>query len=127
MDSHSTQVIAHETSAGVWQTRHEGGMFVSSGGANGVSPLPFEIFVPKVAECTNVSCSFGGSLTHVAYGASRMEFTAMQTAQSMGLAAALAIDGDNIIQNVSYSTLRTALLASASLSGEVAPVLPQTT
>ncbi|MGO7279365.1 FAD-dependent oxidoreductase [Rhizobium ruizarguesonis] len=127
MDSHSTQVVAHETSAGVWQTRHEGGMFVTSGGANGVSPLPFEIFVPKVAECTNVSCSFGGSLTHVAYGASRMEFTAMQTAQSMGLAASLAIDGDNVIQNVSYSTLRTALLASPVLSGEVAPVIPQTT
>lgn len=127
MDSHSTQVVANETSAGVWQLRHEGGMFVTSGGANGVSPLPYEIFVPKVAECTNVSCSFGGSLTHVAYGASRMEFTAMQTAQSMGLAAALAIDGDNIIQNVNYGTLRTALLASPALSGEVSPVIPQTT
>lgn len=127
MDSHATMVIAHEKSAGVWQVRYEGLLFVSSGGANGVAPLPYEIFVPKVAECTNVSCSFGGSLTHVAYGSSRMEFTAMQTGQTLGYAAALAIDGDNIIQNVNQTTLRTGILASASLSGEVAPVLPQTT
>lgn len=127
MDSHSTQVVAHETSAGVWQLRHEGGMLIMGGGADGKSPLPFEIFVPKVAECTNVSCSFGASLTHAGYGSSRMEFTAMQTAQSMGHAASLAIDGDGIIQNVNYGTLRTALLASPVLSGEVAPVLPQTT
>ena len=127
MDSHSTQAVAHEISAGVWQIRHEGGMFVSAGGSNLLSPLPFEIFVPKVAECTNISCSFGGSLTHVGYGSSRMEFTAMQTAYSMGHAAALAIDGDGIIQNVNYSTLRTELLASPALSGEVAPILAQTT
>jgi hypothetical protein len=127
MDSHSTQVVAHEKTAGVWQLRHEGGMFVAAGGVNLMAPLPYEIFVPKVAECTNVSCSFGASLTHVGYGSSRMEFTAMQTAQSMAIAAALAVDGDNIIQNVDYATLRTALLASPVLSGEVAPVLPQTT
>lgn len=127
MDSHSTQVVAHETSAGVWQLRHEGGMFVSAGGSNLLSPLPFEIFVPQASQCTNVSCSFGASLTHVAYGSTRMEFTAMQTGYSMGHAAALAIEGDGIIQNVNYATLRTELLASPALSGEVAPVLPQTT
>lgn len=127
MDSHSTQVVAHEVSAGVWQLRHEGGMFVTAGGANLQSPMPYEIFVPKVAECTNLSCSFGASLTHVAYGSSRMEFTAMQTAQTMGVAMALALDGDNIIQHVDYPTLRAAVLASPELSGEVAPVLPQTT
>lgn len=127
MDSHSTQVVAREMSAGVWQICHEGGMFVGSGGVNNISPLPFEIFVPKIAECTNVSCSFGASLTHVAYGSSRMEFTAMQTAYSMAVAACQAIDGDNIIQNVNYATLRTAILASPVLSGEVAPVIPQTT
>ncbi len=127
MDSHGVFLVAQEASAGSWKTRREGGLFISSGGANGLSPLPYEIFVPKSAECTNVSCSFGGSLTHVAYGSSRMEFTAMQTGQTMGYAASLAIDGDNIIQNVNQSTLRTGILASASLSGEVAPVLPQTT
>ncbi len=56
-----------------------------------------------------------------------MEHTAGQTGQSFGLAHSLAIDGDGIIQNVNQGTLRTALLASASLSGEVAPVLPQVT
>lgn len=127
MDSHDTQRVAHETSAGVWAVKNEGGLLISAGGVNQLSPLPFEIFVPKVAECTNLSFSFGASLTHVAYGATRMEFTAMQTGQSMGLAAALAINGDNVIQNVPYASLRTALLASPSLSGEVAPILPQTT
>lgn len=127
MDSHSTQRVVHENPAGTYRTKDEGGMFVAAGGVNKISPLPFEIFVPKVAECNNGSVSFGGSLTHASYGSSRMEFTAMQTAYSMGLAHALAIDGDGIIQNVSYATLRTALLASPALSGEVAPVLPQLT
>jgi hypothetical protein len=47
----------------------------------------------------------------------------MQVGQSMGQAAAMQLDDP--IQDVDYSALRTALLASAELSGEVAPVLPQ--
>jgi hypothetical protein len=127
MDSHAVNRVAHETSAGVWQSRSDGGMLVAAGGVNNDSPLPYEIAVPKVAECTNLSVSFGMSTTHVSYGSTRMEPTAMQTAQSMGHAAALAVAGAITIQAVDYTTLRTALLASAALTGEVAPVLPQTT
>lgn len=127
MDSHSVQRAAYESSAGVWETRGEGGMLENSGGANDVAPLPYVIFVPQSDEVTNLSVAFGCSTTHVSYGTTRMEFTAMQTGQSMGRAAALASAGDNVIQNVDYATLRTALLASAELSGEVDPVIPQTT
>lgn len=128
MDSHSIQRVAVETSDGLWTIKNEGGMLITSaGGTDKIAPLPYEIAVPKVADCTNLSVGFGLSTTHVSFGTTRMEFTAMQSGQSMGLAAALAIDDDNIIQNVDYPTLRTALLASAVLAGEVAPVLPQTT
>ena len=65
------------------------------------------------------------SATHVAFGSIRMEYTAMCMGQAAGLAAALAIDSGVAIQNVDYSTLRTRLLASPSLTSEVQPVLPQ--
>lgn len=127
MDSHSVNNIAQEVTAGNWSIRAEGGLLISSGGANNLSPLPFGIAVPKISECTNLSFGFGLSTTHVSFGTTRMEFTACQTGQSMGHAASLAIDGDNIIQNVDYPTLRTAILASPELTNEVAPVLPQLT
>jgi hypothetical protein len=130
MDSHGTMRFAHETSAGVWTTKEEGGMLIASGlggacGADFIAPLPFEIFVPKIAECTNGAFAFGGSLTHIAYGATRMEYTAAMTGYSMGWAMALALAGDGIIQHVDYPTLRAALLASAVNANEVAPVLQQ--
>jgi hypothetical protein len=54
-----------------------------------------------------------------------MEMTMWQIAQSLGRAMAMAQAGDGIIQNINMSTWRTNLLASPSLTGEVAPVLPQ--
>ncbi len=127
MDSHSVQRVAYEYAAGQWGTWNEGNFFQSSGGANALAPIPLEIAVPKAAELTNLSVGFAVSATHVAFGSIRMEYTAMQIGQSMGQAAAQAINGATTIQAVDYSAVRTALLASASLSGEVAPVLPQTT
>ncbi len=124
-DSHANRRIAWEQGSGIWKVAHEGGLGVATGGVNQRTPVPIEIAVPKATECTNLSTSTGVSATHVAFGAYRMEPTMWMLAYTMGHAAALAIAGDGIIQNVDYATLRTAVLASPALTGEIAPVLPQ--
>jgi hypothetical protein len=129
MDSHAIQYIAYEKTAGTWIVAGEGGMEVDLGGADGMFPLPMEIALPKAAECTNGFVSFSFSASHVAFGATRMEFTAMQAGQSIGQLAAEAINNGRTFQDVAnYTPARTALLANAfALTNETAPVLAQTT
>jgi hypothetical protein len=98
---------------------------MTSGGTDKMSPLPVEIFLPKKADCENVSFAFATSSTHVAFGAIRMELTTMEAGHSLGIMAAKAIETGQALQDLDYSTLRTAILSSATLTGEVAPVLPQ--
>lgn len=81
--------------------------------------------MPDKADCENLLVVFGGAFTSVAFAPFRMELTSMQAAQSAGLIAVQSINAaDQAVQDVVYSTLRTALLASNTLSGEVSPVLP---
>jgi hypothetical protein len=125
VDSHSTRRLANEYAAGQWRAWNEGNFEATTGGSDIAAPIPLEICVPKASECRNLAVGFAVSATHVAFGAIRMEFTAMQIGQSMGQAAAQAIASGTTIQDLDYSAVRTALLASASPPGEVAPVLPQ--
>ncbi len=126
LDSHAFRMIAKETSAGVWAAGSEGGLSISAGGVDVTTPIPLEVVVPKAAECTNLSVSFGGSYNHMAMCGMRLEMTTWQIGQSMGQAAAQAITDGSTIQAVNYTTVRTSLLANAfALTGEVAPVLPQ--
>ena len=125
MDSHNTMRFVDE-STGTPRVINEGGLFISSsGGADKISPLPLDIYIPKKAECENLSSLFAASLTHIAFGAVRMEFTAMEAGHSLGIVAAKAIETGQALQDLDYSTLRTAILSSATLTGEVAPSLPQ--
>lgn len=123
MDSHSTEALADPNGGTprIWCS----GNFEAVPAGDQTAPIPYEIIVPKAAECTNLFVTFATSSTHVAFGAIRMEMTFMQSCQSAARAAVLAINNNWTVQAVDYPTLRTALLASATLSGEVAPVLPQ--
>lgn len=125
MDSHHTSVLADEYLPGSWRIWNEGNMFSTAGGINQIAPLPYDIIAPKASEVTNLTVCFGISATHVAFGNIRMEFTAMQLAQSAAIAAKLAIAGVSSIQAVDYPALRAAIIASPTLVGEVTPVLPQ--
>ncbi|NKK18613.1 FAD-dependent oxidoreductase [Rhizobium leguminosarum] len=129
MDSHAIQYIAFEKTAGVWIVASEGGMAVDLGGSDGMFPLPLEICTPKPGDCTNGFVSFGLSASHVAFGAGRMEFTAMQTGQSLGQIAAEAIKNNRTFQDpANYPVARSALLANAfALTNEPVPILAQTT
>ncbi|WP_458387284.1 FAD-dependent oxidoreductase [Rhizobium redzepovicii] len=129
MDSHAIQYIAYEKTAGQWIVAGEGGMSVDIGGTDGMFPLPLEIATPKPTECTNGFVGFAFSASHVAFGATRMEFTAMQAGQSLGQVAAEAIKNNRTFQDsANYPAARTALLANAfALTNESVPVLAQTT
>lgn len=125
IDPHHVEAIADPNSGNprIWNT----GMVVKDvNGANNLSPLPYEIILPKVAECTNLTAPFCVSATHLAFGAIRMEFATSSLAQAAGLAATLAIEEGTTIQAVDYTDLRTRLLASNTLTDELDPVIPQT-
>lgn len=125
LDSHSTQSLA-DPNGGTPRVWNEGG-FESLLAGNLYVPVPYEVICPRESECENLLVTFAGALTHVGFGSWRMEFTTMQASQSAAIAVEVAIDGGNIaVQDVDYATLRTAILASATLSGETAPVLTQT-
>lgn len=125
-DSHHTQTVVDMTT-GTARIRNTGSFEdVAQGAVNNISPLPIEIFLPVKSECENLAVLFCSSSTHVAFGSIRMELPLMQVGQAMAMAAKIAMNAGNIaLQDVDYPTLRTALLASAALPGEVAPVLPQ--
>ena len=122
-DSHYCQRFAETT--GTPRVVNEGGFLLSSGGTNKMSPLPVEIFLPTKADCENISFAFATSSTHVAFGSIRMELTTMEAAQALGIMADMAITTGQALQDLDYSTLRTAILSSATLTGETAPSLPQ--
>jgi hypothetical protein len=96
----------------------------NNGGVDKLSPLPYEIIIPKVSEISNLTVTFAVSATHVGFGSIRLEFCVMQLGQAAGMAAALANAAGTTVQLVDYATLRARLLASPTLSGEVAPVIP---
>lgn len=124
-DSHPLQRIARENPAGTFTIYNEGGMGAATGGVDGVVPIPIELALPKASEITNMSSLFVMSVTHLFNSLARMEGTGMQVGQSMGVAAYRAIQEGVALQSINYPTLRAAILASPSLSGEVASILPQ--
>lgn len=124
MDSHSTEALA-DPNGGTPRIWNSGNFQQYTGGVNLRAPIPIEVMFPKQSECTNLQVLFGISSTHAAFGSVRMEFTMAMLAQTAARNAKYAIDNDCDIQDVDYSSVRTALLASPSLPGEVAPILDQ--
>ena len=104
MDSHNAQ--RYVTSDG----------YVQNEGDVGVSPkTPYSIsygsIIPKKEECTNLIVPVCLSSSHIAYGSVRMEPVFMTLGQSAAVAASIAIDNQQAVQDVNYKTLNEKLLA----------------
>jgi hypothetical protein len=104
MDSHNAQ--RYVTSDG----------FVQNEGDIGVSPktpycISYGSIIPKKAECTNLIVPVCLSSSHIAYGSVRMEPVFMTLGQSAAVAASIAIDNQQAVQDVNYKTLKEQLLA----------------
>ncbi|MDX1364329.1 MAG: FAD-dependent oxidoreductase [Arenibacter latericius] len=73
-------------------------------------PISYRSIVPKKEECENLIVPVCVSASHIAFGSIRMEPVFMVLGQSAATAAALAIDGNTNVQEVSYSSLKEQLL-----------------
>lgn len=127
IDSHQMGRYAYQRN-GVWEVFMEGSFpALGTGNTDMTSPLPYEAALPAASECTNLAVTFGGSFTHVVFGAVRMEFTALNMGQAVGMAVVVAKQAGNIaLQDVDYPTLRNKLLNNTLLNAnETVPYLPQ--
>jgi hypothetical protein len=88
---------------------------VQNEGDIGVHPhAPYSIsygsIVPKKEECSNLFVPVCVSSSHIAYGSIRMEPVFMILGQSAALAASMAIDNDQAVQDIPYDVLKEKLL-----------------
>lgn len=103
IDSHHTQYYVNEDG----HVSTEGGFYVR---LKAPYPISYRAIVPKQSECTNLLVPVCVSATHAAYGSIRMEPVFMILGQSAATAAALALDGDGIVQHVKVDQLHAVLL-----------------
>jgi len=108
IDSHNVQ--RYITPEGYVQ--NEGDIGVPTGG-------PYQIaygsLVPKREQVKNLFVPVCVSSSHIAYGSIRMEPVFMILGQSAATAAAMAIDANQAVQDVSYEQLRARLLADGQI------------
>ena len=89
-------------------------------------PVSYRSIVPKTGQCRNLLVPWSLSASHMAFGSIRMEPVFMILSQSAAIGADLAIRDNLAVQQVSYSKLRSALVAAGQALGEPAAGLPVT-
>jgi len=122
-----------DNSTGTWRIFKEGesndeGLGTNpAGGVDLMTPIPMEVMWPKRAECVNVITPWSCSMTSLAFSSARMEPSLMGLGQFTAFPMAQRKASGNVmaLQDTVYATARAAALASPTLAGEVAPVLPQ--
>jgi hypothetical protein len=77
--------------------------------------VPYRSLTPKAGECSNLLVPVCCSASHVAYGTIRMEPVYMILGHASGVAAALACDGDGVVQQVSNERLQAKLKAQKAV------------
>ena len=107
MDSHNCQRIVQDGVA-----RNEGDVQVAP---SGPYPVSYRAITPKREQCVNLLVPVCFSSSHIAYGSARMEPVFMVLGESAAVAACMALDRDQAIQDVSYPTLRETLLAAGQV------------
>ncbi len=94
--------------------------FVQNEGDIGVKvPQPYQIdyrsLIPKKAQCENLLVPVCVSSSHIAFGSIRMEPVFMILGQSAATAAAMAIDQNLAVQDLSYQQLKDQLLEDGQI------------
>jgi len=115
MDSHNCQRIVVNG-----MVKNEGNVEV---GGFGPYPVSYRSIIPKVTDCKNLLVPVCLSATHIAYGSIRMEPVFMVLAQSAAVAAGLAIDNKQSVQDVEVKKIQAILKANPLLDGSVPEIL----
>lgn len=107
MDSHNCQRIVVNG-----MVKNEGNVEVG-----GFSPYPisYRSIIPKRTECTNLLVPVSLSASHIAFGSIRMEPVFMVLGQSAATAAAIAINNQQAVQDISYQALKEKLLTDKQI------------
>lgn len=92
--------------------RNEGNIEVSPGRSYEIS---YDALVPKRTQATNLIVPAAISASHIAYGSVRMEPVFTILGESAGIAAAIAIDSNVAVQDVSYTQLELALRSAGQI------------
>ena len=101
MDSHNCQRVVVNG-----MVKNEGDVQI---GGFGPYPIAYRSIIPKASECSNVFVPVCMSASHIAYGSIRMEPVFMVLAQSSAVAASMAIDNKQSVQDVNVPALQSFL------------------
>ena len=111
MDSHNCQRIVVNG-----MVKNEGNVEI---GGFGPYPISYRAIIPKKEECVNLYVPVCLSASHIAYGSIRMEPVFMVLAQSAAIAACMAIDQQQTIQEVDIKKLQALLKKDPLMDGSI--------
>jgi hypothetical protein len=77
--------------------------------------IPYDAFLPKKSQLTNVIVPVASSMSHVRQNAVRMEPTWRIMGHASGVAAAMAVRGSGVVQDVNVLQLQQTLLAQKQM------------
>jgi hypothetical protein len=92
-------------------------------GGFGPYPVSYRALIPKESECKNIYVPVCLSASHIAYGSIRMEPVFMVLAQSSAVAACMAIDAHQSVQQVNVQQLQQLLLQNPLMDGSTPEIL----
>ncbi len=115
MDSHNCQRLVVNG-----MVKNEGDVQI---GGFGPYPIAYRCIIPKTSECKNLLVPVCLSATHIAYGSIRMEPVFMVLGQSAAVAAAMAVDNKQAVQDVNIAKLQAALKANPLANGSTPEIV----
>ncbi|AKP54188.1 FAD-dependent oxidoreductase [Cyclobacterium amurskyense] len=119
MDSHNIQRVVVEKD-GKKMVKNEGNVEI---GGFGPYPIAYRSIIPKANEAKNLLVPVALSASHIAYGSIRMEPVFMVLGQSAAVAASLALDEGQAVQEVSIKKLQGELHSNPLANGSTAELL----
>jgi FAD dependent oxidoreductase len=115
MDSHNCQRLVVNG-----MVKNEGNVEM---GGFGPYPISYRSLIPKESECKNLYVPVCLSASHIAYGSIRMEPVFMVLAQSSAVAACMAIDKKQTVQQIDVRNLQAYLEQNPLMDGSTPEVL----